>query len=309
MSERDYLFDKEGEPDPEIARLEGLLAPLAYRGAPPLLPARIGARRPYVVAAAALAMAAAIAALVIARPWRPAPKWIDSDARVELAIGDIGRVELAPHTRARVVAGGPAPHTLELVRGTLHAVIDAPPRQFAVVTPHAVVTDLGCVFDVIVDEAGRGQVVVRKGRVGVAGAGAAEIVVPAGARVELTEHGAGELHGPEPMPTQSTPARPTAPRPTPSAPSQPGLQPAPSTPGVQPAPSTPGVQPAPSAAHGAHHATHATHKTHAPAHPIATKTPGKAAPVAAPTRAPAKKPTKDDGLHHDPLEELQRSVE
>ncbi|MCU1280760.1 MAG: hypothetical protein JWM53_4306, partial [bacterium] len=35
----DYLFDKQGEPDPEIERLETLLAPLAYRPSLLSLPA------------------------------------------------------------------------------------------------------------------------------------------------------------------------------------------------------------------------------------------------------------------------------
>jgi len=69
----DYLFDKEGAPDPEIERLEGLLAPMAYRGAPPALP-RPRRRAPmFVVAAAGIALAAALVAVLIARPWRPGP--------------------------------------------------------------------------------------------------------------------------------------------------------------------------------------------------------------------------------------------
>ncbi|MEP6914518.1 MAG: hypothetical protein ABJC89_02695 [Acidobacteriota bacterium] len=35
-----YLWDRTGEPDPETARLEALLAPLRHRGVPPVLPAR-----------------------------------------------------------------------------------------------------------------------------------------------------------------------------------------------------------------------------------------------------------------------------
>ena len=38
----DYLFDKAGEADPEIERLERLLAPMAYRGVAPALPRRGG---------------------------------------------------------------------------------------------------------------------------------------------------------------------------------------------------------------------------------------------------------------------------
>ena len=35
-----YLWDRSGEPDAEVERLESLLAPLRHRGLPPVLPAR-----------------------------------------------------------------------------------------------------------------------------------------------------------------------------------------------------------------------------------------------------------------------------
>ena len=125
----DYLFDKEGTPDPEVEQLETLLAPLAYRGAPPRLPARpprrAPVRRPSIVVGAAAAVAAALLALVIARPWRPVPPswaatvrggsamrdgkpitgatrlpvgaWLESgESRVRLLVADIGTVELGP---------------------------------------------------------------------------------------------------------------------------------------------------------------------------------------------------------------------
>jgi len=119
----DYLFDKEGAPDPEIERLEGLLAPMAYRGAPPALP-RPRRRAPmFVVAAAGIALAAALVAVLIARPWRPGPsgtvaKWIDTgESPVRLDVG-IGTVELLAHTRARIVAKTKAPFELQLEHGT-----------------------------------------------------------------------------------------------------------------------------------------------------------------------------------------------
>ena len=196
----DYLFDREGEPDPEIERLEAMLAPMAYRGAPPRLP-RPARRAPaYVVAAAAIALAAALVAVLIGKPWRPRPpsgavaQWIDTgEAAMRLDVG-IGSVELAAHTRARFVAA--TRHEMQLERGTLTATIHAPPRQFVVRTPRAVVTDLGCAFAITVDAAGRGSVVVSEGRVAVAGGDAREVVVGAGARVELSEAGPGAVSAP-----------------------------------------------------------------------------------------------------------------
>jgi ferric-dicitrate binding protein FerR (iron transport regulator) len=75
----DYLWDKSGAPDPEVARLEAVLAPLAHDGAPLRLPAGAGAgvvpigaarkRRRWAIAGAALAAAAAAAvAIVVLRP-------------------------------------------------------------------------------------------------------------------------------------------------------------------------------------------------------------------------------------------------
>ena len=275
----DYLFDKAGTPDPEIERLEGLLAPLAYRGAAPALPRR---RRPraLVMAAVATAAAAAIVGLVLAHPWRPAPppigRWIDTGDAGARLVSDIGVVELGPHTRARVVKSGDHQREMELARGTLVATIHAPPRRFVVATPHAVVTDLGCAFEITVDEAGRGRVVVREGRVGVAGADGRELVVAAGGRLELSERGSEAPH-----------AVPQAPVPQPA--------PAPAA----PAPSAPPA-PSPSPRH------HATHKPPA-AHAIKKLAPPPPArPQPAHPAAPKNEPTR---IHHDALKDLQHDVE
>ena len=83
---------------------------------------------------------------------------------MRLRVADIGSVELGPATRARIVATGAARHELALERGSLVATIDAPPRRFVVATPRALVTDLGCAFELTVDEAGRGRLAVRAGR-------------------------------------------------------------------------------------------------------------------------------------------------
>lgn len=281
----DYLFDKAGAPDPEIERLEGLLAPLAYRGAAPALPRR---RRPraLVVAAVATAAAAAIVGLLLAHPWRPAPPpigaWIDTgDAGARLA-SEIGVVELGPHTRARVVKSGDQRREMELARGTLVATIHAPPRRFVVTTPHAVVTDLGCAFEITVDEAGRGRVVVREGRVGVAGADGRELVVAAGGRVDLSERG--------PAPPQ--PPHTAAPAPTP-APVPPPI-PAPATP-------PPSAPPAPSPS-PRHHATQKPPAAHA-IKKIAPPPPARSQPAHAP---PKSEPTR---IQHDALKDLQHDVE
>jgi ferric-dicitrate binding protein FerR (iron transport regulator) len=200
----DYLFDKSGTPDPEVERLEQLLAPMAYRGAPPRPP-----RRTPAVWIAASVLAAAAVILLLVRPWKPATPswaavasgagvsvdnravagelrvpvggWIDTGSgQLALEVTRIGHVELAPSTRARIVATG-AQDRVRLERGTASARITAPPRRFAIETPHAVITDLGCAFEVTVDENGIEHVKVTEGRVGVAQNDGPETEIAAGA--------------------------------------------------------------------------------------------------------------------------------
>jgi ferric-dicitrate binding protein FerR (iron transport regulator) len=242
----DYLFDKQGEPDPEVERLEGLLGSLGYRGAPLRLPAR-RRRRPMWVAGGLSALAAALVALLIAGRWRaqrtgalagwaatvrdgaatidgrpltgagrlPVGAWLETaSGRARLAVADVGSVEVAPGTRVRIVASGAARHELQLAHGTLAAVIDAPPRHFVVTTPRAVVTDLGCAFELTVDDAGRGRLAVSGGRVAVSDGAAREVVVGAGAGVELSEHGPGVPFAADVAAPPLPPQTPLAPPPT-----------------------------------------------------------------------------------------------
>jgi hypothetical protein len=237
----DYLFDKEGEPEPDVERLEAVLRPLAYRPRPLPLPRR----RPRAVwIAAGLAAAAAIAVLVM-RPWVPRAGWdamvrdgsasVDGEARtgaLRLAVGawietrdgratlkvaEIGTVELGPATRARIVETGAKRHALRLERGTLAAKVDARPRAFAVETPRLVVTDLGCAFELSVDERGRGKLVVSEGSVAMSVAGGSEIVVRAGDESELGETGPSAPH-PSVAPNAPQPSAPQPSAPQPSVP-------------------------------------------------------------------------------------------
>jgi ferric-dicitrate binding protein FerR (iron transport regulator) len=273
----DYLFDKQGEPDPDVVELEQLLRPLAYRGAPPRRQRR---RAPRLwLSGATVALAAAIVLLVM-KPWAPHPKvdgapplgaWIDSgERRLHLAVGDIGTVDLAPRTRARFVTDAPTLHKIELVRGTLVATIVAPPRRFVVQTPRAVVTDLGCAFELTVDESGHGHLKVTAGKVALADGAAGEVVVAAGGESEL------------------------------GAPKEPHAAVAPSPPApVAPAPPTPPI--APPAAKPHHDLPHS--KTVKQPPPVAPP------PTAAPTKKSAPPaPTKPTKIEHDSLKDLERSV-
>lgn len=94
-------------------------------------------------------------------------EWIDTrGARARLAVGEIGEVQLEPSTRVRIVNAGRLLHRLSIARGTMHAVIWAPPGHFVVDTPSAVAVDLGCRYTLQVGEDGSGLLRVEAGWVG-----------------------------------------------------------------------------------------------------------------------------------------------
>jgi hypothetical protein len=87
----------------------------------------------------------------------------DSASRAELIVGRIGVAEIGPSSRVRLDRGGLTEHRLTLQRGSLHAVIEAPPRLFFVETPAALATDLGCEYTLHVDSAGTSRIHVTAG--------------------------------------------------------------------------------------------------------------------------------------------------
>ena len=118
-------------------------------------------------------------------------EWLETDAgsRAEIAVANIGQVEVEPNTRVRLVETRLTEHRLELERGTLHARIWAPPRLFFVNTPSAVAADLGCAYTLEVDDAGRGLLHVTSGYVALE-TESRSAIVPAGAAC-MTQPGAG----------------------------------------------------------------------------------------------------------------------
>ncbi len=182
----DYLWDSSGPPDPEIARLEQALAPFRYSGRPPA-----PMHRPYAwwrwIAAAAALIAGVIAIRALAPRPEPTAWQVDraagparvgrkdaaasmrvdrgdvlrtgAGAQLELLADTVGRVELGPQSELRASSG----KGLSLARGTLHAFIWAPPREFVVETPSSSTVDLGCEYTLDVDSAGNGIVRVSLG--------------------------------------------------------------------------------------------------------------------------------------------------
>lgn len=104
----------------------------------------------------------------------------DSSSRASITLGETGRVEVDADSRLRLLTNGPGHKRLSLDRGTIHAVIWAPPGQFVVDTPSAVAVDLGCVYTLHVDDSGAGLLRTTMGWVGFKLNGH-ESFIPAGA--------------------------------------------------------------------------------------------------------------------------------
>lgn len=213
----DYLWDRSGEPEPEVKALEERLAVL-LREPPrlPELPARHEAlppawRRLFVTAplvlAASLLLAAGLASLDHENGWEV--QWSDSADRMprlspgewletgrdtaRISVGEIGTLQLGPGTRLRLVSDTPGNHRVALALGTIHARIWAPPRRFFVETPATTAIDLGCAYTLSTDEAGNGRLVVTSGWVSLewkSPGGVDEVAVPAGASCRVAA-GAG----------------------------------------------------------------------------------------------------------------------
>ncbi len=217
----DYLWDRSGPPDPEVKRLEDLLAPLGHQA--PLDEVRFARRRSKrpLFLAGAVALAASIA-LVAWWRWPSEPAVVAcADAtsgftfsaktgtvaceganlsagrlpvggtldtglhRAELAIANIGTAELGQGTRVRLDRTGADRHQLHLEHGHMHARVLAPPRIFAVTTPSADVTDLGCEYTIDIAATGAGEIRVITGMVELETGTGAVVVAPAGTHARL----------------------------------------------------------------------------------------------------------------------------
>jgi hypothetical protein len=212
LRDDDYLWDPRAPVDPEVERLERLLAPLAHvpgRSVPSNLPAR---RRP---ALRAWAWVGALAATVLAVLWVtgrapdtvvPPPAsgpelvaleprqqlaesaWLETGAEErELRLGTVGQVTLGAGSRLEVRRLSAEETRLYLERGRLEALVsaDAQPRFFQVDTPATRCVDLGCRYTLVVDERGDALVEVETGRVAFENDGRA-VLVPRGASCRAT---------------------------------------------------------------------------------------------------------------------------
>ncbi len=216
----DYLWDGTGDAEPDVAKLEALLRPLAHDR--PLDEVRMqrAKRRKATWIVASIAVIAAAAVLLVlvrrgdtpsgceggdgfafratggavscggasvAQGVLPVGGVLDTGtASAHLAIADIGSAELSSQTRVRLsrTRAGER-HELHLERGKMHAKVDAPPRIFAVTTPSTSVIDLGCEYTIDIDDKGAGSIIVLAGMVELASDTGAVVVAPAGTEARL----------------------------------------------------------------------------------------------------------------------------
>lgn len=194
-----YLFDGEAPADPEIARLEGLLA--RYRHVPPApaaAPPRAFLVRPRWIQMALCAAALFVAVMLAVRlagpargawrvrggddgaAWLERGEWLLAGASgAQLEVPELGVVELRPGARVRLDDEGAERHALYLERGAVRARITAEPRAFQIGTPSGLSIDLGCLYDLEVDGDGVAHLYVETGEVAFEAEGRT-VFVPAG---------------------------------------------------------------------------------------------------------------------------------
>lgn len=215
MSEEDdvneYLWQKRGAPDPEVAKLERLLGRYRLgdaRWTSAETPARAKGRLLRFRIALAIAAGLVAAALifwalggrrdtgyrVIGLEGRELVRAgeafsTDSSGGARLEIGWLGHVDVAPDSRIAVEDCGRDAHRLFLERGSVKAKIWAQPRLFQIGTPAGNSIDLGCAYELDVADDGDSKLRVTTGQVAFEFQGR-EIYVPAGwTCVSDPEHG------------------------------------------------------------------------------------------------------------------------
>ena len=212
----EYLWSRAGVADPDVVQLERILGRLAFAPERATLPrwrlteTRQPHRASWRFFGALVATTAAAIALVltVARQessptlevtalagtptlashpvsnrnlWLPG-RWLETgaDARANIDIENVGRVEIAPDTRIGLLRTRPGDYRLNLAHGSMQAVIWAPPGQVSVATPSSTAVDLGCVYSMTMDDDGTGLIEVAVGWVGFEWNGR-ESFIPAGA--------------------------------------------------------------------------------------------------------------------------------
>jgi hypothetical protein len=209
MSEEppDYLWDRSGPPDLEVARLETLLSGLGHNSNDTW-------RRPATRLRWALLALAAMLVLSLGvilyefdpRGESPAPRIVvvegtprvgsraiggdgrwaagsqletDDRSRARIELAGLGQVDVSASSRVTFVGAPSGVYRLRLDQGEIQAFISAPAGRFVVETPSSLAVDLGCSFFLEVDESGESVLRVTSGLVALAGV-ERESLIPAG---------------------------------------------------------------------------------------------------------------------------------
>jgi hypothetical protein len=204
----EYLWNRTGEPEAEVADLEQLLKPLRYRPSTETLQTlteRPRSRRQTSYWFFAVAAVTAMLLIGIGLKLRHDVPFYSRESAWKLSwngatshrarIGQtietgrsaarlqsefIGEVRVDPSSRLQILQDTRDKQRLALERGTIHAYIWAPPRQFVVDTPAATTIDLGCKYTLHVAPDGTGSLDVEMGWVAFQW-GNLESFIPAGA--------------------------------------------------------------------------------------------------------------------------------
>lgn len=198
MNDDDYLWDRTGEPDAEVKRMEALLSRFQHRGtalelpALPDFPLRHWTRWQFWVPRLAGATVLAAVAVWLAAQFVATPNWkivnvegaaainnvaaqkgarlgkgksieTGSSGHLTLQVGQLGRVDVGPNTRLDLLQATRDREEARLERGTIHAEVTAPPYVFLVHTPFAYALDMGCAYTLTVNPDGSGTLEVTEG--------------------------------------------------------------------------------------------------------------------------------------------------
>jgi hypothetical protein len=183
----EYLWDRSGEGDPEVERLEKLLSRYRLKPGRP----RRSSMSAVLALAAGLLLAAGVAYVMYVKntsAWQMAGHRIavgetietGSQKGAQIDASEFGQVELDPNSRLQILPSGGGNQQVALRRGTMHALIWAPPSHFVVETPSAKTIDLGCAYTLTVLSDDSGLLKVQTGWVAFQ-AGPLESFIPAGA--------------------------------------------------------------------------------------------------------------------------------
>jgi putative zinc finger protein len=128
----------------------------------------------------------------------------DGLSRARINIGSIGRMDVEPSTRVRLLSTKADDHRLALDLGAVVVSTWAPPRLVVVETPSANAIDLGCAYRLMVDSSGNTTLLVTAGYVALQWNGR-ESIVPAAAFCETrTGYGPGTPYSEQTSPVFRT---------------------------------------------------------------------------------------------------------